>query len=305
MSDINYLTLQQEVASMCKLSLSNAAELAMIKRWINISPEDVNSRSDWYWLQSREVVQTVIEKTAGTIAIAVGGTAVTGTGTAFASTDVGSYIQFSSSDDWYKITAVASATGATIEKAVTGTTALTVGTYTIRKVYYSLSSNVDKVLDLRQSITPVKLNIVNYREFDAYRPNVDSPGDPTTCVMFGMDSSRNWQFFLDPIPDAIMNMEFRTKLRSTDLSDDADVSAIPAKWAKTVMLAGAIWRGMEYSRISHEDKRADKWLGMFERGIERMLAGDTVTNDHHTRLKSNESRVRNIEIPFPENYDIS
>jgi hypothetical protein len=305
MSDIAYLEMQQEVAQMCKMSLDDATQLSQIKRWLNIAQEDINSRATWPWLESREIVQTVADKTAGTVSISASGTTVTGTSTAFASTDVGSYIQFSSSNDWYKILTVTPATSLTIEKPYVGSTALTDGTYTIRKVYYSLSSSVDKVLTIRQATTPIKMSTFSYRMFDLYIPDITATGSPEACMMFGMDSSRNWQFFLHPIPDEVLNLEIRTRLRSTDMSADADYSNIPAKWAKTVLLAGAIWRGMEFNRASREDIRADKWYGIYERGIERMMADISVSEDEHHVLQSNEVGGREAEIRYPENYDAS
>jgi len=305
MSDIAYLEMQQEVAQMCKMSLDDATQLAQIKRWLNIAQEDINSRATWPWLESREIVQTVADKTAGTVSVAASGTTVAGTSTAFASSDVGSYIQFSSSNDWYKIRTVPSTISLTIEKPYVGSTALTDGTYTIRKVYYSLSSSVDKVLTIRQATTPIKLSTFNYRMFDLYIPDITATGSPEACMMFGMDSSRNWQFFLHPIPDEVLNLEIRTRLRTTDMSADGDYSNIPAKWVKTVLLAGAIWRGMEFNRASREDIRADKWYGIYERGIERMLADISVSEDEHICLRSNEIGSREAEIRCPENYDAS
>jgi len=305
MSDITYLEMQQEVAQMCKMTLDDATQLAQIKRWLNISQEDINSRATWPWLESREIVQTVADKSDGTVSIAAGGTTVTGLGTDFAATDVGSYIQFSNSDDWYKILTVASDVSLVIEKPYVGTSALSAGTYTIRKVYYSLSANVDKVLTIRQSTTPIKLSTFNYRMFDLYIPDVTATGSPEACVMFGMDSSRNWQFFLHPIPDEVLNLEIRTRLRTTDMVADEGYSNIPAKWAKTVLIAGAIWRGMEFNRASREDIRADKWYGIYERGIERMLADISVSEDEHHVLQSSEVRTREAEIRYPDNYEAS
>jgi hypothetical protein len=305
MSDIAYLEMQQEVAQMCKMSLDDATQLAQIKRWLNIAQEDINSRATWPWLESREIVQTVADKSDGTVSIAASGTTATGTSTAFASSDVGSYIQFSSSNDWYKILTVTSTISLTIEKPYVGSTALTDGTYTIRKVYYSLSSSVDKVLTIRQATTPIKMSTFNYRMFDLYIPDITATGSPEACMMFGMDSSRNWQFFLHPIPDEVLNLEIRTRLRSTDMSADDSYSNIPAKWAKTVLIAGAIWRGMEFNRASREDIRADKWYGIYERGIERMLADISVSEDEHHVLQSNEVSSREAEIRYPENYDAS
>lgn len=302
MSTISFLTMQQEVAGFCKMNLNDAAQAAMIKRWINFSQEDINSRANWPWTEGREVVQTVVEKTAGTVSVVAAGTTVTGSGTAFASTDEGSFIQFSSSNDWYKISTVSASDSLVIEKPYTGTADLSAGTYKIRKVYYSLSSAADKVLTIRQSISPIKLNLVHYRDFDMYQPDVTATGTPEICTMFGQDSSRNHQFFLYPIPDAAINIEFRTKLKSTDLVANDDIPTMPEKWAKTVLLAGAIWRGMEFNRTNREDVRADKWLNIFEVGILRMMADETVSSDRHGMVRSIETGTPAHEIPMPENY---
>ena len=100
MSAITYLEQQQEVAALCKMDLSDTAQLTLIKRWLNFAQEDINSRSSWPWLEGREVVQTVVEKSAGTISVSSSSTAVTGSGTSFASTDIGSFIQFAGANDW-------------------------------------------------------------------------------------------------------------------------------------------------------------------------------------------------------------
>ena len=147
-----------EVASQLNLNGSQTKVKTIIKRWINLSQQEMFGVDDFPWTWDREVVQTVIDKTAGTVSINAGATGVTGVSTAFGSSDVGSFIQFSSTDDWYKITAVASATSLTIEKAYVGTTNLSAGTYTIRKFFYTLSANADRLLSGKQAVTPIKLS---------------------------------------------------------------------------------------------------------------------------------------------------
>lgn len=67
-------------------------------------------------------------KTAGTIAIAVDGTALTGSGTSFASADAGKHMRYSGEDLQYLVSAYGSGTSLTME-AYRGSAALTAATY--------------------------------------------------------------------------------------------------------------------------------------------------------------------------------
>lgn len=294
MSAITFLTLQQELAAQLRLDLNNSDFATLIKRWINLADDEIYSRNDWYWAFDRELVQTVIDKTAGTVAVSAGGTTVTGTSTAFSTTlDVGKFIQFSSSNDWYKVTAVASTTSLTIEKAYVGTTALSGGTYKLRQVFYSLSSSVEKVLDVRQMVTPAKIELVHYRTLDRLRPHQSSTGNPGIYAIWGYDSSNNWTFSLDPIPDSVMNLEVRFKKKRTDMSADSDNPSTPEKW-KNVVLDGALFRGYEYVRIGSSDpndKRMEQAIARFERGIDRMLADAEPEGDWAPQ-------IRNPDVPL-------
>lgn len=305
MSALTFLTQQQEVASELRLDLTNADQLTLVKRWLNQSQADIWSRYDWQFALDREIVQTVVDKTAGTVSVSAGGTSVSGSSTAFDTTaDVGKYIQFSSSDDWYKITAVSSTIALTIEAPYVGTSALSAGTYTIRQFFYSVSSNVEKVLDVRQATTPIKLEMVSYRRFDLFRPNPEATASPSLCVVYGYDSSNNWRFSLYPSPSSIINLEIRTKKKPTDLSANGDISAIPEKWHSTVLIDGALYRGLNYVRTGDTDKRAEFKQREFEEGISRMMADAEPESDYHPVMDNSERKMGIFNrINFPTNYE--
>lgn len=304
MSTMTFLTLQQEVRSRVRLDLTDTNLATLIKRWINQSQQEIWSKYDWPWALEREIVQTVADKTAGTVSVSAGGTTVTGSSTAFASADVGKFIQFQGSNDWYKITAVASATSLTIEASYNATSALSAGTYTIRKFFYSVSSSVEKVLSVRQVQSPHKLTLVHFRDFDAKVPHVTSTGKATSLVMWGYDSSDNWQFSVYPSPDAAYNLEVRFKKKSTDMSADSDVSDIPEKWHSTVLLDGALYRALEYARSDMSDRRAETKYQQFRAGIDEMIAdAEPGSSDHHPILQSQERTLGVTQIlKLPAEY---
>ena len=287
---MNYLTQQQEVRSRLRLDLADGDQATLIKRWLNQSQQEIWNAYEWPWSLDREIVQTVADKTAGTVSIDSGATTVTGVSTAFASGDVGKYIQFSSSNDWYKITASASATSLTIEAAYTATSNLSAGTYTIRKFFYSTSSSVDKVLTMRQAIGPDILEMIHYRDFDIFRPNPTSTGNPNTAIVFGYESSGNLQFTPYPWPSVVMNLEVRFKKRVTELSGDTDTSTIPIKWHSTTMIDGALYRGYQYTSIGQnvQDNRAELQRRVFQGSIKDMIAECEPDVSYHPVLQTRE-----------------
>lgn len=75
-----------------------------------------------YYSYFRDLVANdFTDKTAGTVSINNGAAAVTGAGTAFASTDVGRYIRFDTDGFWYKILSVGGATALTLDRNFEGT----------------------------------------------------------------------------------------------------------------------------------------------------------------------------------------
>lgn len=295
MSALNFLQLQQRVARRLRMDLNDDNQATLVKEFLTDSEEEINSLTDWPWLYDRKIIQTSTEKTAGTVSVSAGATAVVGVGTAFAATDVGSFIQFSTSDDWYKIDSVSDANNLEIEIGYTGTTALSAGTYTIRKVFYSLGSGIDTVLTIRQAITPVKLTIKHYKEMDASYPDITDTGNPHTATIWGPDSNRYWQISLFPIPDAKINLEIRYKKETTDMSADKDLPTISPRW-KTVLLAGALWRGYNYNN----DQRATQWFQIYQFGRDKMLEKPFPESDQHPIIESREGVMVRDYLKFPD-----
>lgn len=306
MSQMAFLEQQQEIAGRLRLDLTDANQAALVKRWINQSQQEIWAKTDWPFALDREIVQAVVDISAGTVSIGSGLLAVTGVLTAWTQNEVGKFIQFEGSNDWYKITVVNSATSLTIEAPYTGTDALSAGTYLIRKVFYSVSSAVEKIIDIRQTVLPAKLILVPYRSFDLFRPNPTTTGSGQIFVVWGYDTSNNWTFSLYPVPSEVYNLEVRLKKKCTSLVLDADVSVIPEKWHSTVMIDGALYRGLEYVRTDSTDRRAEVKRADFLRSLDEAAADAEPDSDYHP-IMQNTDRFVGIEkiIEFPGAYDRS
>lgn len=280
----DYDSVVSEVSSRLRL---DSSATTLVEGWVNDVIQDVHGRHDWFWTLDRQIVQTVIDKTAGTVDVSAAGTAVTGASTAFAAADVGKFIQFSGSNDWYKITAVASATSLTIEAGYNGTSALSAGTYTIRKIFYALP-DAEKILGAKQAQTSRELVCINHRDFDTYLTFSDSTGKGTLFAVYGTDSDGVLQFNIHPHADAAYNIEVKYKKKATQSS----VTLMPEKW-RGVYIDGAMVRGLEYLSIGNDelmksssvrDKKAD-----YERGISRMLADAEPESDYRAVLANNDA----------------
>lgn len=87
-----------------------------------------------FYENPRDIVSAdFTDKTAGTVSVSNGSASVTGSGTAFASSDVGRYIRFDSDGHWYRISAVGGTTSLTLDRNYEGT-AISGGNYKLGTV---------------------------------------------------------------------------------------------------------------------------------------------------------------------------
>lgn len=295
---MNFLTQRQELAGQLGLDHQNADTDTMLKRWLNTSQQIITQAAEWPFLRCSAplIVQTVADKTTGTMTTTAGSSTITFS-SAPSSSVSGYFVQTSSSNDWYRISAhTAAATTATIDPAAIYT--LSAGTYTVRKFYYATSSSVDRILQIRQDVTPYQLDEMDKEDFDKIRPNPQDTGTPRIYVMAGKDTSDIWQFILWPTPDTVINLHVDYLRAVTDLSADGDSSIIPAKWHSSVMLEGAKWQGWTFL----DDSRADQARSNLYNGIEDMRREMMPSRANHHVLRSIESTEALFPFPLPDNY---
>lgn len=239
-----FVNIQAMVAERLGLDLSVTDQATKVKRWINTFQQTLSAWQDWSWLEDRTVLEGVVDITTGTLTATTNSTTITFTSAPSASV-AGYYIQTSNSNDWYKISAhTAAATTATLETQYTRTGGAGL-VYTLRKVSYSMPSTVDRILSVRQFISPGVLAGTLTRSFDSKFPDVDATGTPHCYYLFGRDSDGNWLFTPYPIPSERLLFEIRSFKKATDLSADADISIVPVKWHQ-ILVEGACLLGAPF-----------------------------------------------------------
>lgn len=254
---------------------------------------------DWPFLRNSTplIINTVIDYTTGTCTVSADSTSVTFSAV-IAASKTGQYIQFASSNDWYRITAhTAGASTATISPAAIS--ANTTAAYTIRKFHYSLDSTVDRILTIRQSIeSPYYLTEQTAEQFRLWENEPAYTGTPELYYMLGKDSSDVWQVGLYPIPNAVINLYVDYIKVATDLSSDSDTSIIPAKWHTSVLLKGAIWQGLEFNG----DTRAPRARDEFFLGVQEMKRQYDPSRMKHRVMWPADIHAPTTAYNLPDNY---
>lgn len=302
-----FLTLQQEVAAQVGLDQTQTSYATLLKRWINNAQQLVLRAYEWPFLRNPTplVIQTVPDYSTGTVATTAGSTSIT---FSVAPTDVngnnvsvsGRFIQTSSSKDWYRITAHTSGTtAATLEIAAINTASA--ATLTIRKMYYSTSTSVDRIIQVWQDILPYQMLESTPEYFQSFNPGFLSSGPPRICLVAGVDSIGAPQFRLWPNPDAVINLRIDYFPVATDLVADADISIIPAKWHTTVLVEGA--KAQAYSFM--DDSRYGNSVSIFDAMLEEMKSEYDISLHRHRVMMSADNQPVGGNLgymPLPFNY---
>ncbi len=297
MANLTFSDLQSEVYAHTGLDSTDTATQANVTRWINYVQQDICARWPWPFMESREAIVTVPDYSTGTVSINSGSTTVTGIGTTFTTTmGAGQYwIQFVASNDWYKITAFTSATSITVEEPYQGTSNLISSGYIIRKKYYSLSSACDRVVDILNMATPLKLIQVDPRTIDDLRPNPQSTNAPYGYLMWGIDPTGNIQVVPYPYPSDQRVFELKTLQRPVD-----GAVSIPNKYAH-ILAWGAISVGFAFLR---KFDMAEVWSQTLEKRVMQMRSEYRMSEDNQIIMRSIDSVQRAKWIQMPEMYPV-
>lgn len=300
MAALTFADLQTEVFDQTGLDSSDTGNITRVSRWLNFVQQDICARWPWNFLRSRETIVTVVDETAGTVSVTSGGTTVTGVGTSFSTAnDAGKFIQFAGANDWYAITAVASTTSLTIGTAYQPSANAVAVTYTVRKFFYSLSSSCDRICDIKNWNTPLKLDEMFPRDVDFVQPNPQSSNTSYGFFPYGYDSSNNVQIIPYPFPSDARLFEIKTFKRPTDMTGTA-LPTLPNKWAHIIAF-GACAVAFAYLR---KLDFATAWEQKFELKILDMMSQERTSEDSSPMLQSIDSGRGSSEnwLQMPDGY---
>ncbi len=302
MANLTFADLQNEVYAHTGLDSTDATNIANVNRWINYVQQDLCDRWPWSFMEGRESIVTVPDYSTGTVSINTGSTTVTGAGTAFTATQANGqyFIQFAGSNDWYRVTARSSGTSITVEQPYQGLTNLSANTFIVREFFYSLSSACDRIIDVKNWQTPLKLLQVDPRSLDDLRPNPQSTNTSYGYLTWGYDSSGNIQVSPYPFPSDARLLELRTHKRPVDMSGASDAPSIPNKYAH-LLAWGAISIGFAFLR---KMDIASGWNQKIEQRIGEMKREYRMSEDYQPVFKSIDSVQRTKWLAFPENFPV-
>ncbi len=273
-------------------------ELVKLKRWINMAQQYICGKRLWPFMLSEEIVQTVTDITTGTISVNASSSTVTfSSAPSISVTD--RYIQLSTSQDWYKITAhTALSTTATISPAYVGVSNLTAGTYTIRKLLYTTTTPLVQILDMKQLVTPVRLISQSPRDADFFAPLYYDTGAPYYYIMSSPTSDGKMQWSFLKSPDTVLNVMVRGIKNLTDLSLDADIPVIPSPWQDAILNVAAF-----YGFQSLDDTRANTELTVGEARIKDMMTNYSHDLGRHRVMQSIDADNNSgLQWALPSNF---
>lgn len=282
---------------------SVAADATKLKRWLNLGQQYVCGKANWPFMLAYEVIQTVKDITTGTVSINAAATALTFSSAPAASV-AGMYIQLSTSDDWYRISAhTAGATAATLATAYVGSTNLSAGTYKVRKLLYATATPLDSLLDIKKTVNPNQLVSLNQRSGDFFTPLYLAAGDPVGYINAPPDSSGNPQFSLVQSPDTVLNLLVRGINKLSDLSADSDTSVIPKRWHDAIINAAAY-----YAFLGIKEERAIASMNLANQIIADMARVFNTDLGRHRVMASidggYEGPTRNLGPDFGPTYTL-
>lgn len=282
--------------------LDVTADATKIKSWLNEAYRFLAGLREWSWMLKNGTVQTTADITSLTASVNAAATAVTLSATYASSLADDYYIQFSdTSDDWYLITAHTAGTDAvTISPAYNGSANLSAGTAKIRRVFYSLASDADRIIDMYEAIDDKQLIYVDPRDLDRQVPDPTSTGTPETYTLLGFDSSNQWRAHFYPIPDDNINVQYRYYRSIADLSADTDTPILPAKWHMGIVFTALAMFAHPYiddSRMASAESRARQVVG-------EMMKQISPLPDKHTALQpwDNRGGRRALGATFPPEF---
>lgn len=269
-----------------KIGITDSDVETVVKQALNDILEEVCQASNFSWLYGDGSFITTKPYETGTVAVTEGSTTITGTGTVWTSGMVGR--KFYCGNATYKISAYVSSTELTLSTNYAGDSN-TAATYNIYQDEYSLASDVEDVISMRQENNPQKINKAGSEVLDAYYPQRISFAYPSIYSINGYDSSGYIKVALYPIPNQARNIYYRSKKRVTEMSADSDTPIIPLRY-RWVLAKGALYIGLKHLEMP-EAKDIER---EYRQGIDQLISADKKQDERIVKGSGDEVETGNF-----------
>lgn len=298
-----YTDLQNRVRDVTSVS----ATQTIAKRLINIALLDmhVGFGEKFPWCERTAVLVTQPQYTTGTVTITQGSTSLTGTSTAWTTSNVfgaqnartGGKVTIGGSAEVYDVTVV-SGTSITLGSRFV-TADLTDGSYCYFEDEYALASDFLRPIDQRSFSDAMEIELIGRTEFRRRYPRNNIPGRPVVATILDKPVSGNTtpvrkiQFHRPPdiaysIPYTYVTSNLATTISGTAqaaLVNDTDEPIVPIRYRQAIVL-NALYN---WYRDRRDDARAADVKAEYVDFISRMV-GDDEIGDRRPRIIP-ESRV--------------
>jgi len=296
---VDFSVLVTRVAN--ETGLDATTDATILGAWVNAAYKQVCGIENWPWLLKLGTIQTVADITTGTVSINANSAALTFSSAPAASVANQYMIQFTTvSSDWYLISAhTAAAAAATLSVPFNGASDLSGATYLLRKVFYSLASDCDRIIDARQARTQTKLGAVDIRSFDRYLPDPEATGDPYIYYLAGVDTNKYWQIGMYPTPSTVQNIQLRYLGLPIDMTGTATPN-LPEKF-HDILIFGALWM---FGHAYIDDDRITTAKARYDQAVKDMRENYNPIPDQLTVLQPWDTRPRRYigRLNWPSNY---
>jgi len=270
MAYTNYGTIKTDVLEQIGIDDSDVEDV--VEQALNDILQEICQAYNFSWLYGDSSFITVAPYSTGTVTATEGSATITGSGTTFTSSMVGRKIYLENAT--YTIATYVDATGITLSTNYAGGGGAGL-TYKIYQDEYSLASDVEDVLSMRQENNPYKIQKRGIEFLDRYYPLRNAYGYPSLYSVTGYDSSGYMKVSVYPIPNQARNIYYRYKKRVTEMSSDSDEPVIPLRY-RWVLAKGALYKAaksLDQPDIGQDYERE------YRQGVAQIISADRKTDE--------------------------
>ena len=197
----------------------------LLKLFLNRAQSQECENYDWSFLHTNYVLNTVPQRTEGTITVSRGSNLVSGTGAAFSQADVGAFLWIGGLNiPPVPIQSVQGANTVTLQFAWSGPTVVNTG-YVVAPLYYLIEGSLE-IKSIRQQVDLVKVTQEDLNGIDPMR--IAQGGDPSlNWAPAPASPDGSLQVELWPVPSQYAPYLVSYKMRAPVMVYDNDTPVIP------------------------------------------------------------------------------
>lgn len=295
---MDFLTMQQELADrLSAFDETISSDQTRLQRWLNIAYKEICSSDNWPFLTRVEIIQTTPDYTTGTASVSSGSSSVT-LSVAPSVSMAERYIKFSSSDNWYRISAhTAATTTLTITPSYGPSSNFTSGTFTIRRLYYALSSDTEQIINAQLSAPSNRLESLSAYANEPALGMLDILGAPEGYFVGSATESGKPAVSFYPTPDTVYNVYMRSKKIVTELSANTDLPLIPVHYHSTIVNLASY-----YGFHKLDDNRANDAYRKAQLEIEKMRRSYSGDSGKHRIMRAIDSDEGGPAFSLPPKF---